>query len=65
MVKNLASTCGLMTEQSPISVPKNGKKLVVSLGITDDPNLPIHLNVKLDNPNPELQNVTDPADISV
>ena len=51
MVKNFESTCGLMTEQRPISVPKNGRKLVVSLGITDDPNLPIHLNVKLDNPN--------------
>ena len=30
-----------MTEQSPMSVPKNGKKLVVSLGITEDPNLAI------------------------
>ena len=37
--EKLTSTCGLMTEQRPMSVPKNGKKLVVSRGITDDPNL--------------------------
>ena len=38
-VKKLCNTCGLITEQSPMSVPKKGKKLVVSRGSTDDPNL--------------------------
>ena len=42
-----------------MSVPKNGKKLVVSLGITEDPNLAITivdvLNVsKLDDPNLQM-----------
>ena len=33
------STCGLITEQNPKSVPKNGRKLVVFWGNLSEPNL--------------------------